>query len=74
MSEKIIIENRTYLPMGTVLGFVQRVIDMGKVSENGKSYCYITTFKNVPIAVSARRNKASDSFVVWEQPNEIPSR
>ncbi len=72
MEEKIIIKNTTTHTMATVLFIIIQVINMGRVSDNGKSYCFITRFgigeNGGDLFVSARRNKKSDTFIVWEEP------
>jgi len=40
---KIIIKNLTDVPDSKVLGIVISVIDLGKISNNGKQYCYLCT-------------------------------
>lgn len=62
--ERIIIENRTQIPIDEIMLYVRKVIEGGRVSEDGKSYCFITTFRD-GIVVSVRRNKNSDRFVVF---------
>jgi hypothetical protein len=42
---KIIIQNQSELIDIDVIGLVYKVIATGRISENGKSYCYATTFK-----------------------------
>ena len=65
MGDKIIIDNRTSKPIKDILPYVQFVTESGRISDSGKSYCYVTKFG--AIYVSAKRNKASDTFVVWEE-------
>lgn len=50
--------------MQTLMPYVQYVIEMGRVSDRGKAYCYGAKFGE--IYISARRNKASDTFIAWE--------
>ena len=64
MTEKIIIDNRTDKPMQDILPYVQSVINMGRVSGNETSYCYVSKFKD-DVMVAAEKNKASDTFIVW---------
>ena len=59
---KIIIDNRTDLPMSDVLSYVGYVIRAGRISEGGR-YCYCTTWTN-KIVVYATKNKKSDTFIV----------
>jgi hypothetical protein len=41
---KLILENRTNLPMVVFLKLAQKVVSMGRISNNDKQYCYLTTF------------------------------
>ena len=61
--EKIIIRNGTDLPMAEVIVYVSHVISEGRVSDGGKSYCYITTWTDGTV-VYATHNKQSDTFYV----------
>jgi hypothetical protein len=64
---RIIIENRTdILTDFECMSYIQNVIDMGRISNNDKQYCYLTTFKTPKgkIAVSTTLNKSSDKFVI----------
>ena len=42
---KLIIENKTDLPWLDVLAYVASVVNMGRISNDGKQYCYVSTFK-----------------------------
>ena len=64
---KIIIENRTEKPMIEILGYVATVMDQGRISNDGKQYCYITRFAG-DIMVVTDLNKKSDRFVVYKDP------
>lgn len=66
MSEKIIIENRTNLPIEGVLFMVARVISMGRISNYETQYCYHTSFAD-GIGISTFKNKRSDRFVVFKE-------
>ena len=65
---KIIIENRSSVSDNVAISLVQRVITKGRVSNDGKQYCYATVFRNPEqdgeIAVYTDLNKKSDRFVV----------
>jgi hypothetical protein len=67
---KIIIDNRSSLSDGCAAIRVAAVIDDGRISDGGKGYCYVTTFRKsalgAGVAVLARRNKSSDTFVVLD--------
>lgn len=64
--EKLIIENRSALTMAQILPYVERVISMGRISDNNTAYCYVTTFTN-GLIIAANRNDKSDRFVVYEK-------
>jgi hypothetical protein len=68
MKERIIIENRTKMPIDDAMVYVMHVISQGRVSESklGKQYCYVTTWKDGTIVYS-EKNKASDRFVVSQE-------
>ncbi len=68
MSGKIIVHNRTDMPMEEAMVYVLHVIRGGRVSETskGKQYCFCTTWKD-GIIVWATRNQHSDSFSVWKE-------
>ena len=66
MIEKIIIKNETDLAMRNALFHVLAVMDEGRISDGGKSFCHVTSFKD-GVHVVVRRNKASDTFIVWKE-------
>lgn len=51
---------------------VKQVIEAGKVSANGKSYCYATTFdtNEGEVRVAARPYRKSDCFLVYKNMEE----
>ena len=68
--QKIIINNQSSLGDEEVLRLVGYVIRKGRISDNGRSYCYLTSFPIgcfCDVLVYAKRNKTSDTFVVYEQ-------
>ena len=65
MTERIIIENRTTMPMEYVLEHVRQVLAKGRISDDNTQYCYHTSFAN-GIGVAAFKNKCSDRFVVFK--------
>ena len=67
--DKIIIENRTDKHMNEVLGYVAAVIQGGRISNDGKQYCYATRFKE-NIMVYTDLNEKSDRFVIWQEPEK----
>ena len=69
---KIIIDNRTDLDWETVFDVVMSVIKNGRISNDGKQYCYLSTFNidsssgGSQYAVATDVNKKSDRFVVYK--------
>jgi len=63
---KIIVNNESdRLTDADCLWYVQQVINEGRISDNGKSYCYCMNFKT-GIVVYATKNKTSDTFRVCD--------
>lgn len=72
---KIIIENQAGITDSEALYYARRVIEMGRISDNGKAYCYHTQYQTMQgdeVHVSAYKNKASDRFVVQSNPAQRP--
>ena len=69
MMNKLIIDNRSTMSDFNALAYIKAVIEEGRISNEGKQYCYYTTFErgNMIIGVSSFLNKKSDRFVVTEQ-------
>lgn len=68
---KIIVYNQSELVSDErALLMVGHVISGGRTSEDGRSYCGVTVFRepNGSINVSAVRNKQSDTFTVYDAP------
>lgn len=65
---RIIIDNRSGISDLKAMLLVQSVVEQGRISNGG--YCYVTTFKNHNNIVVARKNKASDSFLITEGQGE----
>jgi hypothetical protein len=65
---KLILENRTNLQMVDLLRLAQEVVSMGRISNDDKQYCYLTSF-NVDgqeyLAVSGL-NKSSDKLTFYK--------
>jgi len=72
MTERLIIDNRTDIPMSEALEYVIAVVKMGRISGGGESYCYATTFRRGAgeVVVCALRNKRSDRLVLYMQEQE----
>ncbi len=49
------------------LSYVKKVVGQGRISNNNKQYCYLTTFES-GIHVSAGISKTQDSFHVYKVP------
>lgn len=64
MDDKIIIVNKTDYPLSRCFDYIKVIISTGRVSNDGKSYCYVTQFKDGTM-VAAQRNKQSDTFTLW---------
>jgi hypothetical protein len=65
---RIIVNNRTDLPDDDALLMVYQVMMKGRISKDGKQYCYLSAFggdKNEYHVVSDLRKK-SDSFIVYK--------
>lgn len=66
MNERLIIENRTDVPMADILQKASQVVNMGRISGDSHSYCYITTFHD-GIVCSAKKNKKSDTLLFFKE-------
>ena len=70
---KVIIHNHAGIPDSEALRMVCLVIDGGRVSNEGRSYCYVTIFESrsygrISVSTKTRRladGEPSDSFFVW---------
>lgn len=60
---KLIIDNRSRLEDSECLTLIQRVMEEGRVSNNGKQYCYVTRFHG-GVTVYSDLNKKSDRFII----------
>lgn len=49
----------------TAVSLVKQVIERGKISDNGSSYCYLTLFGN--IFVETRQHRKSPCFRVYKK-------
>lgn len=63
---KLIIDNRTKLTDLDALTLIKAVVSQGRISKDGKQYCYITAmvFEGSKYIVHAILNKKSDRFVI----------
>ena len=69
--EKLIIKNHTEIDNISVLTLVQRVIKNGRISNNGKQYCYLTAFEieGKEYHIVTDLNKCSDVFTFYAVSN-----
>ena len=69
MKNRIIIENRSSLDDINALLAAQTVMNGGRISNDGKQYCYysVMTIGDQRIGVATDLNKRSDRFVVINQ-------
>ena len=66
----IIIKNKSHrIDDVQALWYVEQVMAEGRVSDKGTAYCFITVFKT-NIVVNAKRNKKSDTFLVYDYQKE----
>lgn len=65
---KIIIKNQTEIDDISVLTLVQRVIKIGRISNNGKQFCYLSSFEieNKEYHIVTDLNKCSDGFTFYK--------
>ena len=65
---KLIIDNRSDLDMIVALTLVTEVIKHGRVSNNGKQYCYLTsyTYDNKEYHFVSDLNDKSDRILIYE--------
>ena len=72
---KLIIENRTGLTTEKALRLVLKVVELGRISNDNKQYCYLTSFNigDNEYHVTTDLNKRSDRFVIYAPPVKTPS-
>lgn len=72
MAERLIIDNRTDLPMGEALGYARAVVMAGRVStltrkgQEVKTYCWLTTWGN-GIRVANFVNDGSERLMIYRE-------
>lgn len=66
---KIIIDNRSDLKDDVVLDYIKEIIQSGRISNDNKQYCYLSTFtlNGDKYQIATDLNKASDRFVVIKE-------
>jgi len=64
--EKLIVENRSNLDLKDAIILIKSVLDEGKISNEGKQHCYLTTFtfKGDKFSVHSILNKKSERLVI----------
>jgi hypothetical protein len=64
--KKFILDNQSDLSMEVFLRLVEKVVSMGRISNNGKQYCYVTSFdvQGKEYFIYTKLNKKSDTFVL----------
>lgn len=67
--KKLILENLTDLPTETFLKLAEKVISMGRISNNFKQYCYASSFKinNENYFIVSVLNKKSDKLILYKE-------
>jgi hypothetical protein len=65
--EKLILENRSDLPMSKFLELVQEIIEEGRISNNNKQYCYLSVYKinGKEYHIASELNKKSDKLILY---------
>ena len=63
---KIHIQVKNDIDPALALSRIKQVIEQGKISNDGKNYCWITEWSD-DIVVSVRENRKSDCFVVYKK-------
>lgn len=60
------------IPDLTAIRCVEQVIEAGKISDNGKSYCFVTTFSTPSgeVTVVTASNRKSPCFRVYRTNNQ----
>lgn len=68
---KLIIDNESDLGIVEIMSLVEKVIRMGRISNDNKQYCYCSTFTVLGngYAVYSYLNKASDRLLIVNDAN-----
>lgn len=66
--EKLILNNESDLDMVTFLEVARGIIEMGRISKDGKQYCYLISFivSGVEYHIVSRRNEKSDTLALYK--------
>lgn len=67
---KLILENLTNLPMVDFLRLAQEVVSMGRISNDDKQYCYLTSFTidDQEYHIVSDLNEKSDKLTFYKRP------
>lgn len=68
---KLILENRTDLPMVDFLRLAQEVVSMGRISNDNRQYCYLTSFiiDDQEYHIVSDLNDKSDKLTFYRRPS-----
>jgi len=66
--EKIIIHNRSSYSMERILPMVYEVVKMGRISDDGKAYCYLVS--GLGLVVSTVKRDKGDTFYILDDRKE----
>ena len=66
---KMIIDNKTNLKLKDIFTLIHSVVSTGRISNDGKQYCYLTVFEHdkKEIHIASDLNKKSDKFTIYER-------
>lgn len=68
LKNKLIIRNYTDLEDFEAISYVRAVIAEGKISDEGRQYCYVTTFKSgYKVICDRRKNSDTHTFYVLKE-------
>jgi uncharacterized membrane-anchored protein len=63
---RIIVNNKSDLTDFEAMGLVMSVMVLGRISNDDKQYCYLTTFRDGAYHIVTDLRKKSDSFTVYK--------
>ena len=69
---KLILDNQTDLPMEDFLTLAKKVIQMGRISNNNKQFCFLTSFiiDWEEYHIVSDLNKKSDKLTFYKVPTQ----
>lgn len=62
--KKIVIENDTEMDDVSALYYAIKIVQGGRVSDHGKQYCYVTSFKNGVVVLARLTKGGTDVLTV----------